>query len=120
MYIYIYATIGSIKQSNTHWASLGQSEFDLAGTCATVGASRRSRPDLPLVINIDALGRSEITMPGDDAHASRAGRHQPDPPLLLNLDSDTLGQSEIAMPGDAADMEEESITKSDLIFGCVY
>ena len=53
-------TVGSIKQSNTHWASLGQSEFDLPGTCATVGASRR-RPDLPLVINIDAfLGRSDL------------------------------------------------------------
>ena len=46
------------------WASLGQSKFDLPGTC--VGTSRR-RPATQLVINLDTLGRSDITMPGDDA-----------------------------------------------------
>jgi hypothetical protein len=46
------------------WASLGQSEFDLLGTC--VGTSRR-QPATQLVINPDTLGRSEIAMPGDNA-----------------------------------------------------
>ena len=60
----LITTNDSLSALTIHWASLGQSEFDLPGT--SVSASRSRRPDPPLVINLDTLGRSDVTMPGDD------------------------------------------------------